>query len=682
MKLGLQALLLSITLFSSIAAIGHFKRQQCAIPCGLECGLVGDTCCTTPSGVLKLCGYGTICCLHGCCNPGSICQADGSCVVITAITTGGKTVTSTSTVGAAGSSIGIPNTSVLVSTTIAGGSITVSTSFSINVPPTVPPAMTDGQVISSQTSAPQLGTEVAASPSKTVDPSTAISEGLTSTSALTQTLQLPQATAQLPVTSTTLLDVSDISPGPSAPSLGVSTLPPDAVTGTFPDGAVFTSISGHVIWSTNIFSVPAGLSSIQLINTLGQTNTVQSTELPSPEPTGLLPLTATLTDGTVFTSSAGLLFLGGNTLTVPTGLISTQTLTSFGQTFIFLPDQPTDRPGGPVLSGSIALTRTFQDGMVYTSSSDKIYWSTFILPVPTGLSVTGTVTTNSETFAFPPSPNIGEGSRGVTANTISSTASTTVPLITYTTWPFSVSFTPVTTAVLEPKNLDDKPVIPCNAWFFFICIAWKVDLGIFGWQMNLPPGVYPPGPPPGIIFPPGITLPGPLPPWPEIMIGENYVPTYSEEPTSCETESATMFLTTTSFAVSAGKTTATRVLSMSGILEGCDIQDQSSTRTTTSVCPSTATTCSTNFVILTGDPDEPSSTGIPDDNDELAISLRGYSWMLVLLQHWQHPFSQHLGHQVSLNYAIAHPSPNDFADYDLSRQFMYFKYRNIRLCGS
>ncbi|KAH6718513.1 hypothetical protein BKA61DRAFT_572558 [Leptodontidium sp. MPI-SDFR-AT-0119] len=61
-----------------------------------------------------------------------------------------------------------------------------------------------------------------------------------------------------------------------------------------------------------------------------------------------------------------------------------------------------------------------------------------------------------------------------------------------------------------------------------ICVSWKVDLNIFGWQLSLPPGVYPPGPPPGLIFPPGITLPGPLPPWPEITIGEDNVPTYTK----------------------------------------------------------------------------------------------------------------------------------------------------------
>jgi len=55
-------------------------------------------------------------------------------------------------------------------------------------------------------------------------------------------------------------------------------------------------------------------------------------------------------------------------------------------------------------------------------------------------------------------------------------------------------------------------------------------------------------------------------------IGNDNVPTYSNEPTSCETKSATMFLTTTAFSVSAVKTTATQVYSTSSVVLGCDVQ--------------------------------------------------------------------------------------------------------------
>jgi hypothetical protein len=105
-------------------------------------------------------------------------------------------------------------------------------------------------------------------------------------------------------------------------------------------------------------------------------------------------------------------------------------------------------------------------------------------------------------------------------------------------------------------------------------------------------------------------------------IGNNNVPTYSDEPTSCETSSATMFLTTTSFEVSATQTTATQILSTSSIIIGCDIQDQSSAATTTtSACPTAATTCSGAVITLSIDSNDPPLTIILDTNDALATSV-------------------------------------------------------------
>jgi hypothetical protein len=58
-----------------------------------------------------------------------------------------------------------------------------------------------------------------------------------------------------------------------------------------------------------------------------------------------------------------------------------------------------------------------------------------------------------------------------------------------------------------------------------------------------------------------------------------------------------MFLTTTSFGVSATETTATQVLSTSSVILGCDIQDETSTATTTGGCLPSATTCSEAVII-------------------------------------------------------------------------------------
>lgn len=64
MEFWIQALLLSSSFVSVTLAGSVFDRQECAVPCGAGCGLFGDTCCTTPSGALNLCGYGKSANLH------------------------------------------------------------------------------------------------------------------------------------------------------------------------------------------------------------------------------------------------------------------------------------------------------------------------------------------------------------------------------------------------------------------------------------------------------------------------------------------------------------------------------------------------------------------------------------------------------------------------------------------
>lgn len=43
---------------------------------------------------------------------------------------------------------------------------------------------------------------------------------------------------------------------------------------------------------------------------------------------------------------------------------------------------------------------------------------------------------------------------------------------------------PITTSVPAPKATDGGSVIPCNLWFFSICIHWK-DFLIGGWEIDL-----------------------------------------------------------------------------------------------------------------------------------------------------------------------------------------------------
>lgn len=85
-----------------------------------------------------------------------------------------------------------------------------------------------------------------------------------------------------------------------------------------------------------------------------------------------------------------------------------------------------------------------------------------------------------------------------------------------------------------------------------------------------------------------------------------------------------MFFTTTSFGVPADSTTATQVLSTSGVLLGCNVQNQSSTMTTTSACPTTATTCTGIVVIMTAEASNPLIAEILDSNNALAAEVNDY----------------------------------------------------------
>ncbi|KAH7141655.1 hypothetical protein EDB81DRAFT_898885 [Dactylonectria macrodidyma] len=165
---------------------------------------------------------------------------------------------------------------------------------------------------------------------------------------------------------------------------------------------------------------------------------------------------------------------------------------------------------------------------------------------------------------------------------------TTVPPTTTTTSDYAGFIFPITTSVSNPQPTDDGFVIPCGFWFFNACIG-----GIFGWHITIPPGIHPPGPPPSFKidpeFPIKIDINGNLPDWPEFTVGPDNVPTFSEEPTECKTETAEMCVTSTSYGVSVDNgvtsTTASQVTSSCGTVYGCDVEDSA-----TSVTAATTTT--------------------------------------------------------------------------------------------
>ncbi|KAL7943683.1 hypothetical protein V8C42DRAFT_358931 [Trichoderma barbatum] len=123
---------------------------------------------------------------------------------------------------------------------------------------------------------------------------------------------------------------------------------------------------------------------------------------------------------------------------------------------------------------------------------------------------------------------------------------------------------PVTTTVSKPQPTDDSVIVPCTAWFFFICISWgTVHVG--GWHWILPLGIYGPGPQPIslIKWPPGVTIKGNLPNWPKITIGEDNQITTDDEP-ECETETASACTTATFVSASTTLSSASECETITG----------------------------------------------------------------------------------------------------------------------
>ncbi|KAJ3545559.1 hypothetical protein NM208_g2454 [Fusarium decemcellulare] len=177
--------------------------------------------------------------------------------------------------------------------------------------------------------------------------------------------------------------------------------------------------------------------------------------------------------------------------------------------------------------------------------------------------------------------------------------------------------TAVTTTVTKPKPTDDGFVIPCSLWFFDACIG-----PILGWMVIRPPGVYPPGPPPSISVPPGsgieINTKGPLPSWPEYTVGPKQSPTFSEEPTECETESAELCVTSTSYSVSVDatmtNTVTSDVTSICGTVYGCKVQDVDHSATATV----TSTASTPEGTLLLGKEQWPDTSESDEDLDAAA----------------------------------------------------------------
>lgn len=246
---------------------------------------------------------------------------------------------------------------------------------------------------------------------------------------------------------------------------------PGAKTETLPDGVIATSSSGLLIWGTNTLTVPTGLAYPLTTTAHGEIFTFQPTELPAPTtlPTTIENgpvMTKLLPGGDMVTSSAGILIWGTNTLSVPQVLSDPVTTTVLGEVFTFMPTNL------PLSTGNIGqLTRTLPDGAVFTSYPGFLVWGTNTISVPATLTTKEVLTTDGEVFTFfPPAVAPSETSTTTEAKskTPEGTKTNTESLVIFTTWPATVSIIPVKTSVTAPQASDNKPVVPCKAWFFFV----------------------------------------------------------------------------------------------------------------------------------------------------------------------------------------------------------------------
>ena len=208
-------------------------------------------------------------------------------------------------------------------------------------------------------------------------------------------------------------------------------------------------------------------------------------------------------------------------------------------------------------------------------------------------------TTDISWFPWPP----------VTLNpTPTTTTSETPPFMTWP--PNSIEFKPE-----EDGEEDDD--LPCDMWFFFICIRWpKINIKWLMFPGPIPPGRYPWPPPPGVIkIPPGITID--IKPTPILTITRGKdnkwtTPDPQEEAKKC-TRTSTIYDTMVSVTEVVYTTSRTTSTSTSTVLStrlprfGCDVTEtgSSTTATSTAVCKTAAFTLPTG--ILTAPADERSS---------------------------------------------------------------------------
>ncbi|KAF2159857.1 hypothetical protein M409DRAFT_60451 [Zasmidium cellare ATCC 36951] len=358
-------------------------------------------------------------------------------------------------------------------------------------------------------------------------------------------------------------------------SSGDSSLPPQPPPSTNSNGQTIITSSGAT------FTIPTGISTPTTITSNDQTLTF----IPSPSTTSSTEGTLS---GTTFVNSNSQTVISNTdgVVTLPTGITTPLTTTAGDQTFTFIPSGFSSFPSSTSspTSGTTDTTAPPPSVSATTNSDGETIISdtSGVFTIPTGISTPVTLTnSDGQITTFTPGP--------ITSPPSSTTSSSS------TAAGFII---PITTPVDQPQPTDDGTIIPCTLWFFNICLRWD-DFNIFGWQIVLPPGIRPPGPPPPISIDPSasfrIEITGTLPDWPELTIGPDHLPTYTptSSPTSCETQTAELCATRTSYGVSNSGgvtvTTTSQVLSTCATIAGCNAQDASTIETTTGGCTSATT---------------------------------------------------------------------------------------------
>ncbi|KAJ5963523.1 uncharacterized protein N7479_003399 [Penicillium vulpinum] len=188
---------------------------------------------------------------------------------------------------------------------------------------------------------------------------------------------------------------------------------------------------------------------------------------------------------------------------------------------------------------------------------------------------------------------------------------------------------------------DGVIITSCKLWFFNICLGGRFK----SIKWTLPPGVYPPGPPPpDIIGPPAdpkLTVKATLPPWPPLTVGRDNKLTYSEEP-PCQTESAELCSTTVTASETLVGTITSTVTATSAACEtvyGCSLTDWESTTTTTApVCEPTSRSgeyqppaqgCPAPAIVYPKDPENVGSIPslLQGYDDYVEVGLTTESWV-------------------------------------------------------